>query len=51
MNLTILYTIIVILVLVIIYLIGFKDVNSKYNIVNMYKNFRNRNENIQNNIV
>ena len=51
MNLTILYTIIIILVLIIIYLIGFKDVNSKYNVINMYKKFRNKNENIQNNNV
>ena len=51
MDLIILYIIIIILVLIIFYLIGFKDVNSKYNVVNMYKRFRNKGDNIQNNDV
>ena len=49
MSLTILYTIIIILVLIVIYLIGFKDVNSKYNVVNMYREFINKKVNTQDN--
>ena len=48
MNLTVVYTIIVVLVLIIIFFIGFRD--KKYSLIDMYKQYKNKNNEVLNTI-